>query len=43
MAPTLNSASKDKSWRVRYMMADKFTEVGVVCELVGVVCSLVCG
>lgn len=41
VAPTLNSASKDKSWRVRYMMADKFTEVivGVVCEIVGVVYS----
>ena len=26
--PTLNSAAKDKSWRVRYMVADKFCEVG---------------
>ena len=25
--PTLNSAAKDKSWRVRYMVADKFCEV----------------
>ena len=25
--PILNSATKDKSWRVRYMVADKFTEV----------------
>ena len=28
IAPTLNSAAKDKSWRVRYMVADKFVEVG---------------
>ena len=25
--PTLNNAAKDKSWRVRYMVADKFCEV----------------
>ena len=25
--PILNAATKDKSWRVRYMVADKFTEV----------------
>lgn len=27
IVPTLNSAAKDKSWRVRYMVADKFVEV----------------
>ncbi len=27
IVPTLNSAAKDKSWRVRYMVADKFCEV----------------
>lgn len=27
--PTLRQAAEDKSWRVRYMVADKFTEVGV--------------
>ena len=27
VVPTLTSASKDKSWRVRYMVADKFCEV----------------
>lgn len=25
--PTLRQATEDKSWRVRYMVADKFTEV----------------
>lgn len=25
--PTLRQAAEDKSWRVRYMVADKFTEV----------------
>lgn len=25
--PTLRLATEDKSWRVRYMVADKFTEV----------------
>ena len=25
--PTLRDAAADKSWRVRYMVADKFTEV----------------
>lgn len=25
--PTLREAANDKSWRVRYMVADKFTEV----------------
>ena len=25
--PTLREAATDKSWRVRYMVADKFTEV----------------
>lgn len=25
--PTLRQAIQDKSWRVRYMVADKFTEV----------------
>ena len=25
--PTLRDAANDKSWRVRYMVADKFTEV----------------
>lgn len=28
--PTLRQAAEDKSWRVRYMVADKFTEVGDV-------------
>ena len=27
IVPTLNSAAKDKSWKVRYMVADKFCEV----------------
>lgn len=26
--PTLRQAAEDKSWRVRYMVADKFSEVG---------------
>ena len=26
--PTLRQCAEDKSWRVRYMVADKFTEVG---------------
>jgi serine/threonine-protein phosphatase 2A regulatory subunit A len=25
--PTLRDAAQDKSWRVRYMVADKFSEV----------------
>ena len=25
--PTLRQAAEDKSWRVRYMVADKFTDV----------------
>lgn len=25
--PTLRQATEDKSWRVRYMVADKFSEV----------------
>ena len=29
VVPTLTSASKDKSWRVRYMVADKFCEVSM--------------
>lgn len=29
--PTLRQAAEDKSWRVRYMVADKFTEVGGDC------------
>ena len=29
VVPTLTSASKDKSWRVRYMVADKFCEVSL--------------
>lgn len=28
--PTLRQAAEDKSWRVRYMVADKFTEVRIV-------------
>lgn len=28
--PTLRQAVEDKSWRVRYMVADKFTEVSRV-------------
>ena len=27
VVPTLGSAAKDKSWRVRYMVADKFCEL----------------
>ena len=27
VVPTLTSAAKDKSWRVRYMVADKFCDV----------------
>ena len=30
--PTLRQAAEDKSWRVRYMVADKFTEVGQLCR-----------
>lgn len=35
--PTLRQAAEDKSWRVRYMVADKFSEVcctRVACKLV---------
>ena len=28
--PTLRQAAEDKSWRVRYMVADKFTEVNII-------------
>lgn len=28
--PTLRQCAGDQSWRVRYMVADKFTEVGCV-------------
>lgn len=28
--PTLRQATEDKSWRVRYMVADKFSEVKLV-------------
>ena len=28
--PTLRQAAEDKSWRVRYMVADKFSEVKLV-------------
>ena len=27
--PTLRACAEDKSWRVRYMVADKFTELQV--------------
>ena len=27
--PTLRQCAEDKSWRVRYMVADKFTELQV--------------
>lgn len=27
--PTLRQAAEDKSWRVRYMVADKFSEVSM--------------
>ncbi len=33
IVPTLNSAAKDKSWRVRYMVADKFVEVHLLSKL----------
>jgi serine/threonine-protein phosphatase 2A regulatory subunit A len=34
--PTLRLATEDKSWRVRYMVADKFTEVKLlISELYG--------
>jgi serine/threonine-protein phosphatase 2A regulatory subunit A len=32
--PTLRQCSEDKSWRVRYMVADKFTEVNSVLSIV---------
>lgn len=32
--PTLREAANDKSWRVRYMVADKFVEVLQHCILV---------
>jgi len=28
--PTLREAANDKSWRVRYMVADKYTEVFIL-------------
>ena len=28
--PTLRNAAADKSWRVRYMVADKFTDVSTI-------------
>ena len=28
--PTLRQCAEDKSWRVRYMVADKFTELQVI-------------
>lgn len=28
--PTLRDAANDKSWRVRYMVADKYTEVCII-------------
>ena len=47
--PTLRQASEDKSWRVRYMVADKFTEVRqdhcvcvCVCKKSVYVCVCVC-
>ena len=30
VVPTLTAAAKDKSWRVRYMVADKFCDVSGV-------------
>lgn len=30
--PTLRQAAEDKSWRVRYMVADKFTDVSTICH-----------
>ena len=30
--PTLREAANDKSWRVRYMVADKFVEVTTVID-----------
>lgn len=32
--PTLRQCSEDKSWRVRYMVADKFTEVNIELSIV---------
>ena len=32
--PTLRQCAEDKSWRVRYMVADKFTELQVIFVLV---------
>ena len=42
VVPTLTSASKDKSWRVRYMVADKFCEVSMHMQVLlhQKVCSL---
>ena len=34
--PTLRQAAEDKSWRVRYMVADKFSEVSGWCSLYAV-------
>lgn len=28
--PTLRQAAEDKSWRVRYMVADKFSDVSII-------------
>lgn len=28
--PTLRQCASDQSWRVRYMVADKFTDVGIL-------------
>ena len=30
--PTLRACAEDKSWRVRYMVADKFTELQVTID-----------
>ena len=34
VVPTLTSAAKDKSWRVRYMVADKFCDVSIFLDCI---------
>jgi len=38
--PTLREAANDKSWRVRYMVADKFVEVSTPPLLIWVYCAV---
>ena len=34
LMPTLRQSAEDKSWRVRYMVADKFTELQKVIHFI---------